>query len=166
MTPGQAAEAVKRKMAELKRFREEDVPDIIGTEAVNHFNESFVNEGFTDKGLVKWQDVKRRNPNSEWYGFSAGNKKRFSPTRASDKILTGETSELKNSIHYVVKPDRVTVRSDKPYASVHQFGEPAKVFGKKAFTMKARPFIGRSAVLENEIRNKIIREYKKIITQQ
>ena len=188
MTPEEAKQRVRERMAEIERFKLEDVPDIIGTEAVNHYNESFVNEGFTDKSLKKWDNVKRRDSTSEWYGFSLGansqnpNKKalevkgtkkdkktkklgatNFSPTRAKDKILSGETMELKNAIHYVKKADRVTIRNDKPYASVHQFGETAKIFGKKSFTMKARPFIGRSAVLEANIRAKFVKELKNII---
>ena len=184
MTPQEAAQAVKRKLQELERFRREDVPEIIGTEAVRHFNQSFVNEGFTDKSLKKWPDVKRRDPSSSWYGFSLGansqnpNKKaktkpdekskrkpgntNFSPTRAKDKILNGETMELKNSITYVVKSDRVTVLSNKPYASVHQFGEPAKIFGRKTFTMKARPFIGKSEIMMNKIYTKIEKEIQNI----
>lgn len=184
MTPQEATQAVKRKLQELERFRQQDVPDIIGTEAVRHFNQSFVNEGFTDKSLKKWPDIKRRDPSSAWYGFSLGsngqnpNKKtkakpgekdkrkpgntNFSPTRAKDKILNGETMELKNSIKYVVKSDRVTVLSNKPYASVHQFGEPAKIFGRKSFTMKARPFIGKSEVMMNKIYTKIEKGIQKI----
>lgn len=179
MTPQQATAAVKRKLAELERFRREDVPDIIGTEAVRHYNQSFVNEGATDKSLKKWPDVKRRDPTSEWYGFSLGSnsqkpnavdkkdKKKsgssnFSPTRAKDKILSGETMELKNAIKYVVKADRVTISNDKPYAAVHQFGLPAKVFGKKTFTMKARPFIYRSEQLEAKIYKEIAKGIQKI----
>lgn len=184
MTPQEAAAAMKKKLAELERFRREGVPHIIGTEAVRHFNESFVNEGFTDKSLKKWQNVERRKPESQWYGFSLGansqnpNKKakkapeegskrkvgktNFSPTRAKDKVLHGDSMELKNSIKYVVKPDRVTVQSDKPYASVHQFGEPAMIFGRKNFTMKARPFIGKSEVMMEKIYKKIEKEIDKI----
>lgn len=176
MTPQQAAMEVKRKLAELERFRREDVPEIIGTEAVSHFNESFVNEGKTDESLQKWPDVKRRDPESSWYGFSYGgktprpgaNKKskakstNFSSSRTQDKILNGETNELKNATDYIVKPDRVTVRNDKPYARVHNFGEMASVFGKKPFKMPARPFIYLSAVLNDKIRDKIKREITKI----
>ena len=123
--------------------------------------------------------MKRRDPNSSWYGFSLGSnsqkpnsapkkdKKKqgssnFSPTQAKDRILTGETMELKNATTYIAKPDRVTIRNDKPYAAVHQFGLPAKVFGKKAFTMKARPFIGKSEVLEAKIYKEIQKGIQKI----
>lgn len=174
---------MKRKLAELERFRREDLPDIVGTEAVRHYNQSFVNEGATDKALKKWDNVKRRDSGSEWYGFSLGansarpqrvdeNGKRikkeskakatnFSPTRAQDKILTGDSNDLKNATEYVKKPDRVTIRNDKPYASVHNFGGKSVVFGKKAFTQKARPFIYHSAVLNKSIYDKVAREMKR-----
>lgn len=163
MTPEQLQAVIKSKMKEIEAFRREDLPDIIGVEAVNHYNENFVNEGFTDESTKKWANVERRDPASEWYGFSDTTKNRFSAARSTDKILTGETTELKNSIHYVKKSDRVTVGTDKPYAAVHQFGLPAKIFGKKEFVMKARPFIGKSKELNNAIQMKIERELKRIL---
>ena len=183
MTPQEAVAAVKKRLADLERFRREDVPDIIGTEAVRHYQQSFVNEGATDKSLKKWDDVKRRDPNSPWYGFSLGSNSakpertdesgkkiksiskakatNFSPTRAQDKILTGETNELKNATTYVKKADRVTVRNDKPYARAHNFGELSYIFGKKAFNQKARPFIYPSAVLNKAIYDKVAKEMKR-----
>lgn len=57
------------RMKEVQEFvASDDVKDILGVEAVNHFKESFTNEGFTDSSLEKWQDVKRRNANSSWHG--------------------------------------------------------------------------------------------------
>jgi phage gpG-like protein len=179
MTPQQAQQKIKEKLAELARFRREDVPHIIGNEAVRHYNESFVNEGKTDESLEKWQEVKRRNPDSPWYGFSYGAKSprpgadpkskakatNFSPTRTRDKVLTGESNELKNATDYIVMPDRVVVQNDKPYARVHNFGENAKIFGKKTFKMPARPFIYESAALNRKIAEKIKKGIKKIVEQ-
>lgn len=156
---------IRAKITEIKQFRDRDLPDIVGMEAVNHYKENFVNEGFTDKANNPWKDVKRRDPASPWYGFSYGAKKNFSQSRTTDKILTGETKELQNSIDYEKKPGRVTVYSDKKYSAVHQFGLPAKVFGKKPFKMPARPFIGKSTVLEKNIQSKIERTLNKIINE-
>lgn len=183
MTPKEAIDSVKKRLTDLERFRREDVPDIVGNEAVRHFSQSFVNEGATDKSLKKWDNVKRRDPESEWYGFSLGSNSakpertdkegknvkstskakatNFSPTRAQDKILTGDTNDLKNATHYVKKPDRVTIRNDKPYARAHNFGEQSYIFGKKAFNQKARPFIYPSAVLNKAIYDKVAREMKR-----
>lgn len=165
MNPEEFKRAIAEKMDEIQRYRDEDLPHVVGKEAVDHFQDSFVNEGFTDQALEKWQEVERRKPESPWYGFSTLNKGRFSQARSVDKILTGETNELKNSIDYEVNPGRVTVGTDKIYASVHQFGQRAMVFGKKAFTMKARPFIGKSEVLSRAIRAKIERDLERIFNQ-
>jgi phage virion morphogenesis protein len=154
-----------QKIKEIQEFtKSNDLKDIIGVEATNHFKESFQNEGFTDKNLEPWKDVKRRDPLSPWYGHS-GQTGKFSQARTTAKILTGETRELQNSITYKYLPNGTRVTSDKPYAGVHQFGLKAKVYGKKAFTMTARPFMGRSEVLMKKINDKIVRELKKIITK-
>ncbi len=165
MTPEQLEQIIKKKLEQIKQVKKEVVPHIIGKEAVQHYEQSFANEGFTDKTLKKWKDVKRRDPKSPWYGFQLGNKNNFSPTRASDKILTGSSKELQNSIRYVVKTDRVTVSTDKPYAAVHQFGLNSKIFGKKTFKQTPRPFIGKSEVLEKKITQKIEDKLNKIINE-
>lgn len=163
MNASELSDRIRARMDEIRTLQQRDVPDIVGTEAVDHYKENFVKEGFTDKTTTKWKDVKRRDPESPWYGFSPEGAKHFSPTRAADKILTGDTAELQNSITYTKHDNVVTVGTDKPYAAVHQFGLPAKIFGKKPFQMPARPFVGRSVLLEQNIYNKIKSELKKII---
>jgi len=172
MTPKEAQQKLKRKLAQIEMVRTNDVPRIIKEEAVNHYEKSFEVEGKLDDAIAPWPDVKRRDPNSPWYGFSLGatsprpgkkTKKKttnFSPTRVLDKILTGETNELKNAIIGTIKPDRVTISNDKPYARVHNFGGKAYVFGKTEFTMKPRPFIYPSAMLVRAIKEKILKTLK------
>lgn len=187
MTIEELREKIKANFAAVEKYIREDAPVHGGKIAVDHFNESFVNEGFTDKTLKKWDDVKRRDSTSDWYGFSLrsnsqnpnkkavevkGTKKdkkakkpgltNFSPTRTKDKILTGDSNELQNSIEYIPEDRKFTILSDKPYASVHQFGGTAKIFGKKSFTMKARPFIGRSDVLIKKLHDKLTSDLMKI----
>lgn len=177
MTPQQAAESLKRKIAEIERFRGEDLHEIIKNEAVNHFSQSFKNQGKTDKSLEKWPDVKRRDPNSEWYGFEyesntpkpgpRKNKKskakytNFSPAATTKGILIGSSADLSVSISAKKAPGKTTIFSDKPYAAVHNFGGTAKVFGKASFQMKPRPFIYRSEVLNKAIHDKVERELKR-----
>jgi phage gpG-like protein len=143
-------------------FIKTKVPDIIGTESVNHFKESFHNEGFTDKSLDKWEDVKRRDSSSKWYGFSANRKNRYSEAATSRKILSGESKDLAKSIEYNKIPGHVIIESDKPYAEVQNDGGKAKIFGKKEFDMPARKFIGPSEELDKKIDDKISRELDKI----
>ena len=145
------------KMQKIKEFTNGDaIKDIIGIEAVNHYKESFQNEGFTDETLNPWKDVQRRNPSSRWYGHS-GQTGKFSQARTTAKILSGETRELQNAITYRHIPGGVRVSNDKPYASVHNYGGRAKIYGKKEFQMPKRQFIGRSAVMISKINDKIKR---------
>ncbi len=116
------AKRFPEKMKEVQGFVEsDDIKDILGVEAANHFKESFEKEEFTDKALQKWPDVKRRNPNSPRDGHS-GPTGKFSEARTVAMILTGETGELKSAIKYRYAPNGVTESNEKPYAAVHQFG--------------------------------------------
>lgn len=154
-----------QKMAEIKQFVEgDDIKEVMGVESVNHFKESFVNEGFTDETVDPWKEVKRREKDSPWYGHS-GQTGKYSAARTTAKILTGETSELKESITYATTEKGAKVTSDKPYAGVHQFGLKAKVYGKHEFTMPARPFMGKSKELKTKIETKLKKEIINIITK-
>lgn len=151
------------KIKELEDFVKGDaIKDIAGMEAVKHFKDSFVNEGFTDENLQKWPDVKRRDPESAWFGHS-GQTGKFSQTRTLASILNGETSELKEATTYTKTATGVRVYNEKPCAHVHNFGGQAKIYGKKAFQMLARPFIGKSAVLKTNIRTEIRNRIKDIL---
>lgn len=171
----------QQRMREIQQFVEgDDIKDIMGTDAVDHFKGSFDNEGFTDESLDKWDDVARRDPNSPWYGHSGFSSEKpakkikkgntelvgnFSQARATAKILRGETSHLRNSINYKYTERGVRITSPTPYGRVHQFGLQARIYGKKLFTMIARPFMGKSKVLKTNIEDKIKREIKKILTK-
>jgi phage gpG-like protein len=155
----------QEKMRKLREFAEGDnIKDIAGIEAVNHFQESFENEGFTDETLDPWKDVERRDPKSPWYGHS-GQTGKFSEARTAAKILTGETGKLRNGLAYVHTDTGVKITSSTPYGRVHQFGLAARIYGKKSFLMTARPFMGPSVVLKNNIEDKIRREFIKILKQ-
>ena len=60
-------------------------------------------------------------------------------------------------------PEGVRLINSTPYAAVHQFGLPAKIYGKKSFTMPKRPFMGRSKVMEANIRKKILDRLKQLV---
>ncbi len=152
-----------QKMQKIREFTSGDaIKDILGVEAVNHYKQSFADEGFTDEVLNPWKDVKRRDPKSKWYGHSAQTGK-FSNERASAKILTGETKELCNAIKYRRIENGVRISNEKPYASVHNYGGRAKIYGKKEFQMPERQFIGKSAVMVTNIKSKIKKEFVRIL---
>ncbi|WP_165043747.1 phage virion morphogenesis protein [Dysgonomonas sp. ZJ709] len=153
-----------QKMKEINDFVQgNDIKDILGREALSHFKESFTNEGFTDETLEPWQDVKRRDEDSDWYGHSSTG--RFSDARTSANILTGETSVLQKGLSYKLTDTGARITSVTGYGRVHQFGLYAKIYGKTTFQMPTRPFMGYSAVLEANIKDKIKREIINIMTR-
>ncbi len=180
-------ENFQRKLEKLERFLKRDALRIIGTEAVNFFEESFQKQGFTDKHFEKWEPAKRTRKDSVWYGFEyrsrvplpdnhprrKGAKRRYkprkphpitnySPAATKRPTLTGKTGDLGNSIEYSIHGNTVRVFSDKPYAKVQNDGGTIKVFGKKSVKLPARKFMGRSQKLENELKQMIDKEIKNI----
>lgn len=150
------AQRFPEKMNRLTDFVKKDARDIMGTEAIEHFRQSFKNEGFTDETVEPWAEVERRKPQSDWYGHSpALGGSKFSAARSTAKILTGETNELQNAFSYVHTDAGVKVINDKPYAAVHQYGKMAYIYGKKAFKMIARPFVGRSKLMIRNIQEEL-----------
>lgn len=151
------------KMKKLRDWIESDAPKkIMGDEAEVHYSMSFYRGGFTDKTLEKWQDVKRRDKDSPWYGHS-GQSGKFSLARTSANILKGEKGLLAQSIARTYTEKGVKMTNAAPYAAVHQFGLKAKVYGKHEFTMPARPFMGKSLVLKQKIEQKLEQEIYKIM---
>lgn len=153
------------KMAEMRRYLEgSEVRELMGGIAINHFQAAFHREGQEDSsGKVQpWKEVERRKPTSPWYGHS-GQTGKFSNGRTKAKILTGETGHLYNSFTYVPSSTGIKVRNLAPYARVHQYGLPAKIYGKKPFTMPKRPFMATSPGLVKEIKKEITVELTKIL---
>ncbi|WP_286747883.1 phage virion morphogenesis protein [Roseivirga sp. UBA1976] len=89
---------------ELKQFIQTDLPRIVGTEAVNHFKESFDNEGFTDKRKKKWKP------------------RAFETKKQKGKKIMHGDGDLEDSLDYRTEPGRVIIFSDKEYAQIHNEG--------------------------------------------
>lgn len=142
----------------LSRFGDEieaaidgDIADIVGTEAVNHYQEGFDNEGFTDQSPERWPEVKRRQ------GKGKG-------ADAMRKILTGRSGALRDSIRFDKEPGKVIVSAnplnagagDFNYAPVHNFGV-SDAGRNRSTTIPKRQFIGRSTLLDRKIAEQIKR---------
>lgn len=136
--------------ADLRKGIDEDLPDIIGVEAVNHFKEGFDNEGFTDQSLEKWDEVERRK------GKGKG-------ADALRKILTGRTGNLHDSITYDKEPGKVIISAnpmntgaDNNYAIPQNFGTSNAGRGHNT-VIPARKFLAHSQVLNQKIVDRIER---------
>lgn len=164
------------KIAKAIAYMENTAPTIMGVEAVNHFKDSFANQGFTDRSLEKWKEVERRKE-GRWKGFQygstvarPGSKKRnpnsqtnYSPAAEKRDILTGTTLELMNGIDWQKTATGVKVYATAAYAKIHNQGGPMTIFGSKSSTMPKRQFIGKSEVLRNKLSKMIINDLHKIL---
>ena len=163
MTPEEFIKMLQENATEVQEFLDNMWPYIAGDTAVNHFKENFDHEGFMDGGVTPWDDVKRRDNDSEWYGIAPNNKGRLSSTRAADPILK-DTNELRDAIDYEVRgAGEVVIVNEKPYAAVHNEGGHAFVFGKTPFEMPKRQFIGDSEELNEKNIDELTNELDNII---
>lgn len=170
------AEELIRKLQAIQHYVDNDVPVVIGVEAINHFKESFVNEGFTNQSLDKWAPRKTNRTSST----------------NSQPILT-KSGELADSIDYRVEGSLLVIYSDKKYAQIHNEGGVivvtnnmrsyfwsqyylAKEAGDttlmeqfksmalaKEIKIEQRQFIGESEVLNKRIADKILRDLTNIL---
>ncbi len=128
---------------------------IVKVEALNHFQDSWAKQGFTDGSLVKWQP--RKAP--------AKYSRRWSERNAGRAILVGHQSltrgvHLKDSLVGRISGSRVVISTNKVYAQVHNEGGKA---GRGAgFTMPMRRFMGPSKELNQRCRQKFDREINKL----
>lgn len=149
----------------FQKFVQEDALRIVETEALNHFQNSFVYQGFTDKSLVKWpaRKIPRRKNGKQITGKTLEKWKAKNEGRA---LLISHASDTKgthmaNSIVSELAPGKVTIIIDKPYAQVHNDGLRAGL--PPGFTMPQRQFIGPSEKLEQKIQAKFEKEIDKLI---
>jgi len=167
MTIQEHIKQLQQSNKEFKEWFDNDLPRIVGVEAVNFFTESFQNEGFTNQTLVPWKEVKRReNPR---------------PNRAADtqKILS-QSGNLGRSIEFTAEPGQVTIFSELDYAEVHNEGFSGTVSVKshtrnrngntytvrshtRNVTIPKRQFIGDSETLDRKVEKIMEDGVKKIL---
>jgi phage gpG-like protein len=136
------------KLKKINNYLNEGVFEDVGNEAVSHYKKSFRDEGFTNRNLKKWKEVKRRiNPRNP------------KAAAATLPILT-KSGELGDSIKHSKEGRKVIIRSDKVYAQVHNEGLRA---GRgKGFKMPKRQFVGKSDELIKKINTKVAKHINTI----
>jgi len=121
------------------------LPLILGNNAVKFFQSNFDKEGFQDRTVSKWQKRK--------YKPKGGAKKQLQVTgrlRRSIKRLSANWGSIKIGTKGVA------------YARIHNEGLKGKAFGKYAFQMPKRQFIGESYKLEKGIKARIEKELRNL----
>lgn len=112
---------------------------VMGNEALNHFKDSFPNQGFTNESTEKWKPRKRPD--------------RKRPGRA---ILI-DTGRLRRSLRYYrAKKYTAGIASNVPYANRHNEGLAG---------MPQRQFVGYSGKLNRRLIEKFDKRIKTIFGQ-
>lgn len=155
---------LKGNLNAVKKLLNGDLQRIVKREGLNHFEESFTNQGFTDSSLKKWD--KRQIP-AKKFKKAGGELKSYAKWQAKNKgraILVGHRSDtkgghLKDSLTARIEGNKIIFSSDKAYAQIHNEG--GKSGRGSGFTMKKRQFLGNSKKLNDNIIDKITREMDK-----
>lgn len=148
MNPEQFTIYIKNLRIDINR-EIDDLAIIAGKQAVDFFKESFQKEGFTNGGLKKWPDVKRRGDKG---------------ARGSRKILTdsgnlGEAFDYEKTGHgEVTVSNTAETKSGFRYGAVHNTGVSDAGRGRNT-VIPQRQFMGESdelnKIIEKEIEQKL-----------
>jgi len=127
-----------RQSEDLRNFLNDKFPVLAGAMAVQHFDKSFTDKGFTDRKLSKWKPVIDRKTK----------KPKLRPL-----VVTGH---MRRGIDYDVKGSIIEVYNDVSYAKFHNDG--GSIEGRPP----QRQFMGSSQVLEQKIEDMIYDEIDNI----
>lgn len=154
--------------SEIKKKLTEMLPKVIAVEGQAHFEESFDNQGFTDKALRKWKKRRFGGKKTKQDGTATKAYREFLRKDKGRAILVSHQGDkkgthLKDSIRSTSSVKQVVFSTDKEYAEVHNEGGHA---GRgKGFEMPQRQFMGPSEKLNERIDEKIESEMDKFFTQ-
>ena len=149
---------IKRQAKELAEFLAKEALDIIEVENINHIEQAFDDEGFTNSSLQKWR--KRSTRGQRYKTDRRGKKGQLTAAGRADKgraVLTGQATggnKLRNSFRAERQPDGVRFKTDKDYAERHNEGQAG---------MPKRTFVGKSKTLSKKVMTKIEKGIDKIL---
>jgi len=148
---------MEQKMQKLKA----ELPLQVGNIATRFFVDAFSKQGWTDKSFIPWQEVQRRIPGTPSYKYP----KKSDLSRHGRNILIGKSggkggasTHLRQSVNNSLKSakwEEILFSVPEVYAKRHNEGLDG---------MPQRQFIGNSATLTENIKQKIGTEMKKVFT--
>lgn len=157
-----------RSADKLERYLRDDLPREVGHIGVDHFDESFVDEGFTDERLERWPDPARKND------------PRVRGVARTRKTLSGSTSTLKNGNYYETSGHTTDFFNEAEYAHAHNQGSNecvrvkahTRTRGDRSHRVEAysyrqnipqRRFAGPSAQINRTIIKQLKSDFKRIL---
>lgn len=108
----------------------------IGNQAVNHFKDSFKQQGFDDSHVEPWKQ--RKKPDKKKKG----------------RAILVNTGRLRRSFEIAYSTEKITIINDTPYSTYHNYGTK---------NLPQRRFMGPSRDLSKKIEATIIRILKKAL---
>lgn len=133
-------DAVKKTQAAFKKIQSAS-KTVVATEAKNHFKQSWRQQGFEDRTVEKWPEVKRRIKGTEAYKNAS--------RAARRRAILVETGALRRSVKVIRRNWPVVVGTRGiSYARKHNDG---------AGNLPKRQFIGYSRKLEKRTLKQITR---------
>jgi phage gpG-like protein len=144
--------SLKQIAANIRNRMATTIPQNMRTMTLEHFDNSFRNQGFTDNGFQPWKPRK-----AEKRVVFLGSRKRASRKNAdANRAILIKSGRLRRSIKARFSGKSILFTSDVEYAQIHNEGGRA---GRKlSAQIPRRRFAGRSAMLEAEIKRMISRE--------
>jgi len=140
MSPDEFAKFIEQKASEIQELQDRTLPIKGGAIAKGHFQDNFIQGGFVNGGLQRWQPKKKPDGYRE---------------------LLSSRNNLFSSIQSVPGIGEVRIINTLPYAAVHNEGLQA---GRgKGFTMPKRQFIGESKELNEKIEKMIDTEITNVL---
>jgi len=160
----QLTKDLQREARKIERAIDKKAAREIGLMAVDVYKGSFKKQKFNDIGASPWEQVKRRESSSGWYGFKLGQNQRrpgakrkprpgvktnFSKPRTTNAILHGSgSSNLRDAIYLkTASPQRIEISNDSPYAEIQNNGGFIKVFGRSRARIPERKFMGHNKLV-------------------
>lgn len=142
------------------------MPKVISVEGLTHFEESFDNQGYTDKNLTKWKRRKFNQKRTTKKGVESAAFRHFKRKDAGRAILVSHQTDtkgphLKDTLRTKTTDTQVIFATNKEYAQVHNEGGRA---GRgRGFIMERRQFMGPSEELNKKINQKLEREINRLL---
>ncbi|MEA5461566.1 phage virion morphogenesis protein [Arcicella sp. LKC2W] len=174
------AEALRKHHKVVTNYIKNDAPDVIGKYAVSHAQKSFEDEGYTDSQLEPWKEVKRRNIKGDSRNQTrpilsdTGYLKKSIRYQKTGQLIQIGTDAVYAKIHNEGGTITLPARSETFKRERHTSGKKKGKFSggttsgqgftfkESKITIPQRQFIGKSKQLEQQIKDKIIKDLKRI----
>lgn len=174
------ADVLRGKQKEIEEYARTTFPKRAAKMAVDHYKENFVKGGFVNGGLHTWKDPRRREKPTKY-------------ANSQYKTLLSGGNNLYKSIRSEVEEGKATIRTDREYAAIHNFGFRGTQYVKphkrnrtvglmslkerkelrtggqnvkghsRQMNMPQRQFIGHSQELNEKLRATAVRDLERIL---